>query len=313
MKTLKLLLIITLFCTNIFGQETTWIKFDWIGDTLAGKYVQKAYMFIPFKLSNLPYEFNVQFDLGAINSMLYGNSIKPYFVKHPEFNSKIDTNKVAWIQSQKYPSLTNVNILLDNKPFNSLDLAIFNGFGDTLTMDSINTKTIKNIGTIGPDIFQNQILIIDYPNQRIGITRKLPENLNHEFQYVNFKINEGRIKLPVIIDGKKRDLLFDTGSSSFNLYTNFKNAQEVLDKSAVFIDSVKISTWGVKYYVYGYKISKNIQIGKLIIPSTVLYYTKRDDFDYWFESEQLWGITGNSFFFDKTIVIDYANKQFGFN
>src|SRR5829696_3028955 len=49
----------------------TWARFYWRGDTLSGKYYDKAYMFIPAKLKDLPYTFQFQFDLGDPHTELY--------------------------------------------------------------------------------------------------------------------------------------------------------------------------------------------------------------------------------------------------
>ena len=48
------------------------------------------------------------------------------------------------------------------------------GFGDTLMVDSIASTSVKHAGTIGPDPFQNNVLLIDFPNQRIASVDSLP-------------------------------------------------------------------------------------------------------------------------------------------
>lgn len=59
------------------AQKLEWIPFDWNGSNLGGKYYDKSSINIPVTLHNLPYKFNMQFDLGATETMIYGNSIKP--------------------------------------------------------------------------------------------------------------------------------------------------------------------------------------------------------------------------------------------
>ena len=48
------------------------------GDTISGIYIEKAFLNVPVKIENLPYEFTMQFDLGTYNSVFYGNTFAPY-------------------------------------------------------------------------------------------------------------------------------------------------------------------------------------------------------------------------------------------
>ena len=45
-----------------------WIKFNWVGDSLANKYFDKLAMTIPIQIDQLPYAFTAQLDLGAVST-----------------------------------------------------------------------------------------------------------------------------------------------------------------------------------------------------------------------------------------------------
>ena len=100
--------------------------------------------------------------------------------------------------------------------FGNRNIGHFKNFGDNITADSINTKTAKDIGTIAPDLFENKVLIIDYPNKRICIATVIPKQFQ-KAQFRPYKIKDGRIKIPITINGKDEDVMFDTGSSLFAL------------------------------------------------------------------------------------------------
>ena len=167
----RILLIIFLSFTFSAGeaQNLPWINFNWVGDTVSGRYFDKLAMIVPVQIDAMPYKFVAQLDLGAVTTMLYGNAIQPYLDENKALGQKVDTSASIWIQNQKNPSIKGVNLKLDQVLFPNLNVALFIGFGDALTRDSINTKTVKHIGTIAPDLFQNKILIIDYPNRRFCV------------------------------------------------------------------------------------------------------------------------------------------------
>lgn len=242
--------------------------------------------------------------------MLYGNAIQPYLNQSETLKQKIDTTSEVWIQGQRNPTIKGVNLKLDQVLFRNLDVALFEGFGDTLTVDSVKTRTVKHVGTIAPDLFQNKILIIDYPKHRLCVVDELPKSYS-KANFVDFKLKEGRIKIPFVINNKERDLLFDTGSSLFTLFTSEANIKDVSDPSTAVSDSIEISTWGNYYYVYGNEVVSDVKLGDKLMPNTTAFYTTLEDMTSFFDEEEIWGITGNAYFLSNTVIIDYKNNRFG--
>ncbi len=311
MKLFTLLLLLFINTSLVHGQQINWINFEWSGDSISGRYFEKSSIIVPLQIDNLPYKFNAQLDLGAVNTMLYGNSIAPYLDQNNSLKTKIDTNSIIWIQSQKNPTIKNVTLKLDNVIFKKIDIALFKNYGDSLTIDSVKTKTIKHIGTIAPDIFQNKIVIIDYPNHRLCALDKLPMEMEKKCSFTNFVINDGRIKIPFTINGKRKNLLFDTGSSLFSIYTSQKNMNEVSNPNSPICDSLKISSWGEYFFAYGKKIEVEVKFANKVLPTKNAFFDKKDELDTFLENENIWGITGNDYFVDNILVIDYKNKRIG--
>jgi hypothetical protein len=303
---------IIILLLNIYSaanaQKINWIPFNWEGAEIEGKYFDKLIITIPIKLDNLPHRFNMQFDLGAINTMIYGNSFKEYLVKYPTFKSKIDTTLKFRAQSQTHYMFKNVAFKLGSVSFGNRNIGHFKGFGDDIPADSVNTKLEKHIGTIAPDLFQDKILIIDYPNKRIASVNHLPIQYK-KAAFQSFKMEEGRIKIPLNINNKTEDLMFDTGSSLFQLITTEANAIQISNGPA--IDSLKISSWGDYYMVYGNKVNSAIKFDTKTLQPAVVYFDKKHKSDQFNKDEKIWGITGNAYFLKNIIIIDYKNKKFG--
>lgn len=293
-------------------QQNSWINFEWVGDSIGNRYFDKLAITIPFSIEGIPHKFKSQFDLGATSTMVYGNSIRPYLEKYSNVSKKLDTlNKTNWLQSKKVGAFKNINFKLDTVIFKNQELIHFDGFGEELTKDSIGTKTIKHIGTIGPNLFQNKYLIIDFPNHRIAILDSLNAHYINETTFVDVKLDNGRIKVPVIINGNVKYFMFDTGSSLFPLSVTKEDIRLISSVSSA-NDTLNISTWGEFYDIHGYKITSNIYIGDLKIETQNLnVYDSKKEFKQFFEKEKIMGIMGNSFFINKKIIIDYKNKRFG--
>ena len=70
---ISLILLFFIFIGCSQKQSLDWVPFNWEGDTISGKYIEKAYIYVPVKIDGLPYDFTMQFDLGTYQSVFYGN------------------------------------------------------------------------------------------------------------------------------------------------------------------------------------------------------------------------------------------------
>jgi hypothetical protein len=296
------------FSITSFGQQPAWIPFKWEGDSVSGKYFDKLAITIPVTLDNLPHQFRMQFDLGAYETVIYGNAIQPYLDTYSALKNKIDTTLTFRIQSQTNVKFRDIELKLGNVGFGKRNIGHFKNFGDAISIDSINTKTAKHIGTIGPDLFKDKMLIIDYPKRRLCVTEKLPKQFAAT-QFRQYKIKDGRIKIPITIAGKDEDVMFDTGSSIFALITTAEKANEISHRPMV--DSLKISSWGEYYMVYGQAIESKVMFAQKLLDKATVYFDNQKGNYNFYKEEEIWGITGNAYFLNNVVIIDYKNKRFG--
>jgi hypothetical protein len=296
-----------LFCLitqlTCFSQKLNWIPFEWVSDSVSGKYFDKLAINIPVSINGLPHKFNMQFDLGAVTTVIYGNSIAKYLDKYSWFNNKIDSTKSFIINGQKNSMFKNVGLSLGNVSFGERNIGYFKDYGEPIPTDSIYTSTEKHIGTIAPDLFKDKYLIIDYPNKRICVTKNLPRKLAKvDFQACS--ITRGRITIPLTINGKVENLMFDSGSSMFSLITSEENANQISVNNIV--DSLSGNSWGDNITVYGKKITSEVKFGKTILQASNVYYFKNEMIAEFFKQQNIWGITGNAYFINKMVIIDYS-------
>jgi hypothetical protein len=279
-----------------------WIPFNWEGDTISGKYIDKAYLYIPVKIDDLPYDFTMQLDLGTLQTQFYGKSIKPYLEEFTSLANKLD----SW-QGNKDVIFRNVNLQMGTVDI-KFDVWHHYNFGEEIPKDSLHSKTPKHIGTIAPDIFQNKILVIDYKSCLLAVSDHLPAEYK-DLPAEKFELIDGIIKLPFRINGKECMLMFDTGSSPFSLVTSKEKALKISD--SVITDSLSGPLWwGREITFYGLEINKNIEFGGKVLKNARVYYDKDGLWDEIYNSLNVWGITGNAYFFDHIVIIDYKNKLF---
>lgn len=307
MKKLVALLFL-LVTTAAFGQQLPWISFNWDSATLAGRHFAKAAILVPVTLDNLPYKFNMQLDLGAINTMVYGNPIAPYLEKYPALQAKYDTTRTFYIQSQKNGQLVGVTLKLGKVDFGPRDLGYFKGFGDKPTAKTPAANAEVHVGTLAPDLFQHRVLIIDYPHQRLCVVNRVPAAYA-KAAFQPFQLKDGRIRIPLRINDKPENLLFDTGSSLFALLTTRQRAEATT--TGTVRDSIKTSSWGERYYVYGRRPRGSIYFGNKPLASALVFADNLHKFDEFYAQENIWGITGNAYFLRNTVIIDYQNHVFG--
>lgn len=226
MNRIYIILFSLTICSMSYGQKLNWIPFEWVSDSISGKYFDKLAINIPVSIDGLPHKFNMQFDLGAVTTVIYGNSIAKYLDKYSGFNNKIDSTKSFIINGKKNPMFKNVGLSLGNVSFGERNIGYFKDYGEPIPIDSIYTSSEKHIGTIAPDLFKDKYLIIDYPNKRICVTKNLPRKLSKvDFQACS--ITSGRVTIPLTINGKVENLMFDSGSSMFSLITSEENANQI--------------------------------------------------------------------------------------
>ncbi len=286
-----------------------WIPFQWHGDSIGTKYFDKLAIVVPVKIDNLPYNFGLQLDLGAVETLFYEKNISEILSTHPDLKQKIDTTSTFWINNSKNPMIKNINLNLGNMDLGLRNIGLYKNFGNSIVIDSTNEKPIL-IGTLAPDIFKNKILIIDYPNNRLCIQDSIPTTLQ-KASFSNFEQQNGRIFIHFQIDGQDERLMFDTGSSMFSLITTPRRARKIANRKIV--DQLEVNSWGKKLTIYEKTIDKEITFGSNKIVSSKVYYCKNFNFKLLYFMLKIWGITGNANFLNNVVIIDYKNQKFGVN
>ncbi len=312
MRYRKLLFFALFFSTALFGQpQNNWIKFDWHGETIFGKYYPKVAMSIPLKIENLPYNFCGQLDLGATTTLIYENSFKPFLQKHPSVLQKLDTTiNPYYLNGIKSYFLKNLNLQLDKTFYLNKNIALVPNYGDEIPTDSIYTESQKLVGTIAPDLFQGKILVIDFLRKKLTTFDKLPKKYA-KADFVKSIIRKGRIKIPLIIGDSIQYVMFDTGNCLGDLLLDKETVKLFTDLKEAPQEFLNGNTWGQSIAYYNKNLVKVIYLNKKRLNIKKAQFSDQDSDVQFNREEKIIGLIGPVLFADKIVIIDYKNSMFG--
>lgn len=282
----------------------SWAKFNWIGDTLGNYYFDKLAMEITTKIEGISYTFSFQFDLGSDFTVIYErnlNSVLKTIKNGNNYIGKLNPFLQFWDQRK---SFKNLSFNLGNTKLSTLDCFIMKDYGENLEIDTNDFITPIQLGTIGVDIFQNKILIIDYPNQKFAICDSLPPIYNNS-KFTDIELDgSGRIILPMFIKGNHYKISFDNGSSIFPIITLAKNISKF--SAGQNIDTLKISSWGNFHNVISKMITDTFYLAGQKFSNIKVYFTMSETGI----DKNTDGTAGNALFWGKIMIIDFRRKKF---
>ena len=272
-----------------------WIPFVWSSDTLFGRKIDRLAIFLRGKVLPPGKEGAFQFDLGAPHSVIYGNAFNSNFL------DRHTTDRTATLNGQEVPVL---------------DLSI--SVGDVVVKDPVLLRDFGEgeidgspiIGTVGADLVDGRILIVDFPNQRIAVIDSLPEGFVKETHFVEMsRTPGGHLLVRVKVGGKETYAMYDSGSSIFGLLTT-REIWDTLTDGEV-IDSFRITAWGKVYTVYAGRSKVRITLAGETLRVDTVHYVNMEGLENFLKQANAIGIMGNRSLWDRTVVVDTKGGRFG--
>lgn len=157
-------------------------------------------MLVPTEINDLDVKFELQFDLGANTSILYGNTLKSYYTESEIKNWLIDSTKFSPDEQTAYYVTKGIN--MQAGIFKIENITYRENYGGTIPKDSLFTKTTKHIGSLGADAFKDKILIIDFPSEKMSVLDTLDDYWISKTTFVQAQSKRGRLHIPFKIGDK---------------------------------------------------------------------------------------------------------------
>ncbi|MCP9752735.1 hypothetical protein [Ferruginibacter sp. HRS2-29] len=275
------------------------IPLYWKADLVGTRSEPHAALLVPVKLPGCPKQFYMQFDLGLPYSLFYKNKLTAIHARYPGTKQWNDTSGKLVNFSFKVGS---TSILAKEMPVQQFDSS---------SIEWKNKKAVEIIGTIGADLIDGKVAVIDYPNKKLVLADTIPGEFSG-MSFSGFIYASRRVLLPATIGGKQTLLYFDTGSSMYELLTNKTSCEALAIPGSELVQN-KVWSWN-KYLVANTRASNDsVFIGG---KNVRLHSTTYIDGVSATQAEQMQkmgigGMTGNKLFLEYKLVLDTKNKKFG--
>lgn len=283
-----------------YTSESKPIHFDWSGDSIGGIYETQAAMIIPLKIKGLAHHFYMQFDTGAPHSFIYGNDLKSLRAIGLDVKEVIK-DEVRYVE--------NLDFILDDNHIKASMIKIYPNYGHSF--DKNDTISRIGIGTLGSDFIVNRITAIDFKNQKIQLYNERPEWISSLTDFKSFDFTGRRIMLPVTLDNKDYEFLYDSGCSAFGLITIKSRFDNYTEESTEQIN-YDAKSWESSIPIRSKVTEKLFSTGgvnlKLKRVSYVDMYTAMQPIIIPFT--RVGGWLGNQPFNESTLIIDTKTEEF---
>lgn len=275
------------------------IPFFWQGDTINDKWEAHTAMLLPVKLKSCPRQLYMQFDLGSPSSLFYKNKIKAIRQQYPS----------SILLKDSAEGLSNFSFQLGDASITARQIVVQQF--DTSGIRWDDTTAVDIIGTIGADLIDERIAVIDYPQQRISISTTLPPEIKTPLTWTNFVYAQRRILLPAIIRNRSTLLYFDTGSSLYELLTDQQTAESLAIPGSPVAKS-QVKSWDKYLTANSLNSADSIAIGGCQLPirrATYIEGVNQSQVNQMMKMG-IGGMTGNTLFLDHQLILDTRDKKF---
>jgi hypothetical protein len=276
--------------------EPPWHRFTWFAAQLGGEHIPRLAIHVPVRLEGLAGEHHLQLDTGASHTVLHGGALRdlsPTFA--PAGRAMTVSGTIAGVAVANEP----VGLLPD--------------FTATVTQGT----PASIVGSLGLSFFAHRILVLDYPGERFMVLPKgaeLPDRLEQRAQFLPATLRNGKLYVPVSIDGHARtDIFFDTGASAFALIASPERWRALTGLQGTESSTRRRtgSSWDTDITLIGAPMQGQLAVGPAFVERPVVWHTpgSRFSLSHWPDTS---GFIGNEIFADRFIVIlDLSRRRFG--
>jgi hypothetical protein len=260
-----------------------------------------AGLLVPVTLPGCPRTCYMQFDTGAPTTLLYTNSLEALRKEYPATAQRL----LPQADTVRDFTFTLGQATVQARWLRALQ------YGTTeLPADSAEHFII---GTLGADVLDGRVLVLDYAHQRFSLNTQLPDSLARRAAFVPLDYASRRVILTAQVQGKDEKLLFDSGSSTFALITSHAIWQQMAQPQAP-IQTAGSNSMGRKITTYTTATTEAIQLNQATVPLGAVTYVEGTSLmqNALMRFSGMGGMLGNKAFEQHTIVLDVPGKRFGF-
>ncbi|NUY81412.1 hypothetical protein HUK80_10925 [Flavobacterium sp. MAH-1] len=246
-------------------------------------------VYLPVKISGIDKTFYMQLDSGSPVTLFYKTSLESI----EGFRQKIDVEK-----KQVSLSFNLGEMQVSSQNFQVLE------YGEKVDFENPSAKNI--IGTIGTDLFEKRVVTLDFKANSCSF-----ESTSEQKGFEEMEFKKRRMLFPASIENRELKLLYDSGSSAYELITNQEEWTKFKSPNAQ-IKTESGNSWGNTLKVISAAANRQIGIGKTTLNlSQVTYVEGTSAFqDFLMKSSGMQGMIGNKLFINHKLILDCRNERF---
>ncbi|AYA36482.1 hypothetical protein D3Y59_05080 [Hymenobacter oligotrophus] len=274
--------------------------FVWRADSSAKPVAAHAYQLVPVRLPGCARTCYLQFDTGAPYTVLYQHPLAALRARYPA------TRRALLLQAD---SVRNFRFALGDGQVLARRLPVLRYGARALPPDSTQPFII---GTLGADVLEGRVLVVDYARQRFSLLPRTPDSLARRADFVPLAFDSRRVLLNAGLRSENSKLLFDTGTSAFALLTSQSRWQQLAQPAAP-VQTRAVSSWGKTLTAYTAPTLARLHLGPAALPLGTVTYIEGTS---WWQSalmrfSGMGGMLGNEPFAGRTIILDVQGQRFG--
>ncbi|CAC9977001.1 hypothetical protein [Flavobacterium panici] len=248
-----------------------------------------AALLLPVELKGIKKTFYMQLDFGSPITVFYKKSLQSVQEKFP---SQIDFKEDVSLNFKVK------NLSISSKKFQLLD------YGKKADLDNPNSVNI--IGTIGTDLLEKRIVSLNFINNTCSFTENEIEN-----GFTKFEFKKRKLLFPAKIENQDLKLLYDSGTSGYELIINKEEWQKYKLKNSK-LKVEKGNSWGNVLTVISASANKKMQFGDTQLKISEVTYVEGVSKMQTFLMKRsgMQGMIGNKIFLNHKLIIDCKNERF---
>ncbi len=284
------------------GEVEVTIPFRWEPLEIGGVTESFGAMLLPVTIPGLERRFWMQFDLGAPYSLFY-YSVLDEIQAHCNGCLPIIVDEEG-------------KLVLDDFSFQVGDLPVtgkrvtIREYGESgIDWDRPDEVTI--IGTLGADLIDGRIVVIDYPAGLITLALRMPSTLESRMIMESMRFRERRVLLPVVVAGVETTVLFDTGTSAFELLTD-RRTWSRLARVGAREEVLPVSSWDDTLRAHRIASDAIMELGGSSFPLGRVTFIEGTSLiqNLLMRFSGMSGMIGNRLLVDRILVMDLVQERF---
>ena len=276
---------------NVIGVSEN-IPIKWISEDSN----PNAALLLPIKLEGISEEFYMQLDFGSPITVFYLKPLNSVISKFSDMVEPLKNDKLISLQF----SLGEIDI--SSNKFKVLD------YGKSIDWEQ---KSIVIIGTIGTDLLEKRSITLNFKKNYCSFTNSETLNNIGSSKFVPFDFEKRRILFPAKMGDKELRLLYDSGTSGYEMITSREEWEKYrLKDSNTKIE--KVNSWGNTLTITSAPTKEKIEIGNVSLNLSEVTYiegTSRIQ-NLLMKLSGMQGMIGNKLFLDQTLIIDCKTERF---